>query len=163
MGKRVSRAIITIMQYWVMKSEPSQYAISDLERDGTTVWDGIRNYQVRNFIRDRMQVGDRAYFYHSNCRDIGIVGELEVVGEAIPDTLQFDAKSYYFDPSSTKQDPRWLAVPVAHVATFSRVIPRTELITLSALKDSPLIRAGNRLSVVPLTKREYTAIQKLIH
>jgi predicted RNA-binding protein with PUA-like domain len=150
------------MHYWVMKSEPSSYSIADLERDRETQWDGVRNYQVRNFMRDHMKMGDKAYLYHSSCDAVGIVGEMEVVGEAVPDTLQFIKKSDYYDAKSTKLNPRWLAVTVAHRATYDKLITRSELMELPALKDSPLIKAENRLSIIPLTKGEFQAIQKLI-
>jgi predicted RNA-binding protein with PUA-like domain len=145
-----------------MKSEPSSYSISDLERDRKTLWNGVRNYQVRNFMRDLMKGGDKAYFYHSSCDEIGIVGEMKVVGEAVPDALQFSKESEYFDPKSIQSNPQWLAVTVAHRATYDKIITRAELIAVPALKDSPLIKAGNRLSIIPLTKAEFEAIQKLI-
>lgn len=145
-----------------MKSEPSSYSVTDLERDGTTLWDGVRNYQVRNFMRDQMKEGDVAFLYHSSCEAVGIVGEMEVVGEAQPDPLQFDPKSDYFDAKSSMLDPRWLAVKVAYKTTFKHIITRDKLVSLAALKDSPLIKVGNRLSIIPLTHKEYTAIRKLV-
>lgn len=149
------------MNYWLMKSEPDEYGIVELKRDGTSLWEGIRNYQVRNFFRDDMKVGDSALFYHSNTKVPGVVGEMEVVKEAEPDPFQFKPNSKYYDTKSDKNNPRWLAVTVKFRVQYKEVIPLDTLKTLPALVQSPLVQKGNRLSVVPLTKTEYQAIQKL--
>ena len=110
------------MAYWLMKSEPGEYSIDDLERDGQEPWDGIRNYQVRNMIRDDMKVGDRAIFYHSSCKEPGAVGVMEIVSEAYPDPTQFDANDHHFDARSDPADPRWLLRDVKFVRKFERTV-----------------------------------------
>jgi len=144
-----------------MKSEPDEYGITDLKREKTSLWEGIRNYQVRNFFRDDMNMGDKAFFYHSNTSVPGVVGEMEVVEVAVPDPFQFDVSSKYFDAKSDKKSPRWLAPTVAFKKQYKNVISLDELKNIPALAESPLVQKGNRLSVVPLTKAEYQAIQKL--
>ncbi|MEO0406903.1 MAG: EVE domain-containing protein [Cyanobacteria bacterium P01_A01_bin.135] len=141
-----------------MKSEPDVYGIADLQRDGETLWDGVRNYQARNFLR-QMQVGDRAFFYHSNTKPPGVAGLMRVTAAQVVDPTQFDANSPYFDPKSTQEEPRWQTVKVAFEETFS------ELLSLSALRqqfteeDLLILRRGNRLSVVPI---EEPVAEKLI-
>lgn len=144
-----------------MKSEPSEFGIADLEQKGESLWDGIRNYQVRNMIRDVMQVGDRAFFYHSSCKDVGVVGEMEIVGMPVPDPTQFDQKSRYYDPKSPRENPRWLAIPVRHISTWSRTATLAELRANPALKDMTILKAGNRLSITVISKEEYTVIKQL--
>ena len=146
--------------YWLAKSEPTAYSIEDLQKDKATLWDGVRNYQVRNFFRDRMQVGDRVLFYHSNTNEPGVVGEMEVLDTDIVDPTQFDPKDEHYDPKSTKEKPRWLAPKMKFITTFNTCVPLDEIRKLAAMKNSPLVRKGNRLSMVPLTKSEYTAIVK---
>ncbi len=141
-----------------MKSEPSEFSIEHLERTGESLWDGIRNYQVRNMIRDEMQVGDRALFYHSSCKDVGVVGEMEIAGTPVPDPTQFDPKSHYFDSKSPKDNPRWLAIPVRHVSTWSRTVTLAEFRATPALKNMTILKPGNRLSITEITKREYEKI-----
>jgi len=149
------------VKYWVMKSEPSEYSIDDLKRDKKTAWTGIRNYQVRNMIRDVMKVGDKALFYHSSCKDVGVVGEMEVVSEAKPDPTQFNSKSEYYDKRSLKENPLWLAVTIGYKATFSKLVSLARLRTESALKDLIILRKGNRLSITEVTKDEYERIVKI--
>jgi predicted RNA-binding protein with PUA-like domain len=149
-------------RYWLMKSEPSEFSIHDLERKGESLWDGIRNYQVRNQIRDVMQVGDRALFYHSSCKDVGVVGEMEIVGTPVPDPTQFDPNSHYFDPKSPRENPRWLAIPVQHVSTWPRTVTLQELRTNPALAGLTILRAGNRLSITEMSKHEYLDIVKAV-
>jgi predicted RNA-binding protein with PUA-like domain len=137
------------MAYWLMKSEPRVYSIEDLKRENTTIWDGVRNYQARNFLR-QMQVGDLAFFYHSNCNPPGIIGLMEITATNIIDPTQFDSKSIYFDKKSTINNPRWHTVKVQ----FKQIFP--ELISLDTLKNrfSPeellVVKKGNRLSVIPV-------------
>lgn len=143
---------------WLMKSEPDAFSIDDLKacKKGIEPWDGIRNYQARNFMRDSMQVGDRAFFYHSNCKVPGIVGVMEVASEAYPDPTQFDRKSKYFDESSSQEEPRWLLVDVKYVRHTDRVISLTEIKEHAGhLGDFPLIRKGNRLSIMPVTDQQW--------
>lgn len=145
-------------QYWLAKSEPEAYSIYDLKRTKTTLWDGVRNYQVRNFFRDTMQAKDRVLFYHSNTKTPGVVGEMEVVDTHVVDPTQFDVSDEHFDPKSTHDTPRWLAPKMKFVRMFKDVLTLDEMKHMSALQHSPLVRKGNRLSVIPLTKSEYTAL-----
>ncbi|NET37136.1 MAG: EVE domain-containing protein [Cyanothece sp. SIO1E1] len=137
------------MKYWLMKSEPEVYSITDLEQEGETIWDGVRNYQARNFLR-AMQLGDLAFFYHSNTKPPGIVGLMKIVKVDVVDPTQFDAKSKYYDPKSTQEKPRWQTVNTAFVEAF------TEGLTLDALKaaftpdELWVVKRGNRLSVTPV-------------
>ncbi len=148
-------------RYWIMKSEPSEFGITDLEQKGESLWDGIRNYQVRNLIRDVMRVGDRALFYHSSCKEVGVVGEMEIVGAPLPDPTQFDPKSHYYDPKSPRENPRWLAIPVRHISTWPRTVTLAELRANPALKNMTILKAGNRLSITEISKEEYTVIKQL--
>jgi len=144
-----------------MKSEPSEFSIHDLETKDVALWDGIRNYQVRNLIRDTMQVGDRALFYHSSCKEVGVVGEMEVSGAPVPDPTQFDPKSHYYDPKSKRDNPRWLALPVRHIQTWGRMVSLAEIRNNPALKNMTILRPGNRLSITEITKEEYQALSKM--
>lgn len=146
--------------YWLMKSEPSEFSINDLERKGESLWDGIRNYQVRNLIRDTIKVGDKALFYHSSCKEVGVAGEMEIIGTPVPDPTQFDPQSHYYDPKSREDSPRWFAVPVRHVATWGRVVSLAELRATPALRNMTILKAGNRLSITEVTKEEYDTIRK---
>ncbi|MGA1302924.1 MAG: EVE domain-containing protein [Cyanobium sp.] len=144
-----------------MKSEPEAYSIGDLEREGTTLWDGIRNYQARNFMRE-MAVGDRAFFYHSNATPPGIVGLMEVIETGLVDPSQFDPESKYFDPRSNRDAPRWDCVRLRYLRTFP------ELLSLEALRDSfgeeelAVVRRGNRLSILPVNKASALRIYGLL-
>ncbi len=148
-------------RYWLMKSEPSVYSIGDLQRDGSTSWEGVRNYQARNFMRDDMRLGDGVLFYHSNAKPMGIYGVAEVVREAYPDDTAFDPTSRYHDPKSDPAQPTWLMVDVGYVRTF------TAPITLAALKEIPgleammVIRKGSRLSVQPVTPQEWDVVMRI--
>ncbi len=150
------------MNYWLMKSEPNEYSIDDLAREakGYEHWDGVRNYQARNFMR-QMKVGDKIFFYHSNTKVPGIVGIAEVVREAYPDHTQFDPENSHYDPRSRPENPRWDMVDVAFVRKLDRVIPLTELKTRPELADMPLVRKGNRLSVMPVTPEQWDFILSL--
>jgi len=147
------------MRYWLMKCEPAAYTIDDLKRDRTTSWEGVRNYQARNFMRDDMKVGDRAFFYHSNCDEPGIVGIVEVSSPAHPDETQFDRKSSYYDPASSRDNPRWANVEF-------KFLRKTPLVTLDELrKHKPLVsmrvlQRGNRLSITPVEPKEWEFIVK---
>lgn len=149
------------MQYWLLKSEPSEFSIDDLKRVGEQVWDGVRNYQVRNSFRDVMKAGDKALFYHSSCEAVGVVGEMEIVSPAEVDPTQFDKKSKYFDPKSTKDSPRWLGPKVRFVSKFNRLVPLSEIRADERFKDMTLLKRGNRLSAFLITKAEYLTLVKL--
>lgn len=148
------------MNYWLMKSEPDAFSIDDLVKmpDQTEHWDGVRNYQARNLMRDRMKVGDQAFFYHSNCKVPGIVGIMEVVRESYPDHTAFDPQSAYFDPKSDSDKPRWMMVDIKYIRHTERVIPLAELKEQPALANMALVRKGNRLSVMPVTESEWQHI-----
>jgi len=146
------------MQYWLMKSEPDTYSIDDLQSFGVDHWDGIRNYQVRNFFRDQMQVGDQAFFYHSNCKVPGIVGTMEIVSKAYPDHTAFDPSEKYFDSKSDPENPRWLMVDVRYIRHLDRMITLGELRLQKQITDMKLLQRGNRLSVLPLSKKEWQYI-----
>ena len=146
------------MQYWLMKSEPDTYSIDDLQSFGVDHWDGIRNYQVRNFFRDQMQVGDQAFFYHSNCKVPGIVGTMEIASKAYPDHTAFNPSEKYFDSKSDPENPRWLMVDVRYIRHLDRMITLSELRLQKQIADMKLLQRGNRLSVLPLSKKEWQYI-----
>jgi len=146
---------------WLMKSEPDVYGYDDLERDGRTPWDGIRNYQARNFMRDEMKVGDRVLFYHSNTQPPGVAGLAEVVSEPYPDPTQFDPTSRYHDPKSTPEAPRWMLVDVAPQRRLPRLVTLAEIKADPALAELPLVRRGNRLSIMPVGEAEAARIVAL--
>lgn len=146
------------MAYWLMKSEPEAFSIDDLARRKREPWDGVRNYQARNFMRDAMKVGDGVFIYHSNCAVPGIAGVAEVAGDSYPDPTQFDRGSKYHDPASTPEQPRWWLVDVAYVDTLPRVVSLEELRAMPAMEDSPLVRRGNRLSILPITAGQWRAV-----
>lgn len=148
-------------QFWLMKSEPDTFSIDDLKRDKTTKWEGVRNYQARNYMLNDMKVGDQVLFYHSNATPAGIVGLAEVSATAAPDALQFDAKSEYFDPKSTKANPRWHCVQVRYVAKFAKMVTLDILKNEPALQEMFVVRKGSRLSITPVTKSEFDFICKL--
>ena len=149
------------MQYWLMKSEPDTYSIDDLQSFGVDHWDGIRNYQVRNFFRDQMQVGDQAFFYHSNCKEPGIVGTMEIVSKAYSDHTAFDPSEKYFDSKSDPENPRWLMVDVRYIRHLNRMITLAELRQQKQIADMKLLQRGNRLSVLPLSKMEWQYILEM--
>ena len=150
------------MHFWLMKSEPDEFSIDDLAAAPrqSTAWFGVRNYQARNFMRDQMRVGDRAFFYHSSCPEPGIAGICEVSAPAYPDSTQFDRKSPYYDPKSKPEAPRWVNVDVKFVA-------RTRLLSLAELRAQPelahlrTLQRGNRLSITPVDPAEWAFIVKL--
>ena len=149
------------MAYWLMKSEPDAFSIDDLERDGRDMWDGIRNYQARNMMRDEMRVGDKVFFYHSNCKEPGIVGVMKVAGKPYPDPTQFDPESKYYDPKSSEEEPRWMLVDVEFVRKLSRTITLAELKAHPGLDGMILLRRGNRLSIMPVDKAHWALILDL--
>jgi predicted RNA-binding protein with PUA-like domain len=151
------------MAYWLMKSEPSVFGIDDLKAkpQRTSFWDGVRNYQARNFMRDGMKKGDKVFFYHSSCPEPGIVGIATVAREAYPDATAFDAKSPYYDPKSDPQNPIWMGVDVKFVRRFKRVISLEELKQEPRLDGFTLLRRGNRLSVMPVSEEHWNAVLEL--
>lgn len=138
------------MNYWLMKSEPSTYSITDLERDRQTIWDSIRNYQARNFLR-QMQPGDLAFFYHSNSNPPGIVGLMRIVNSGIVDPTQFDVESKYYDAKSSQDAPRWQTVTVEFVEAFNNIITLETLKQNFSSEELTVVRQGNRLSVMPVS------------
>ncbi|MGH8058031.1 MAG: EVE domain-containing protein [Candidatus Entotheonellia bacterium] len=148
-------------RYWLMKSEPGVYSIADLQRDGTTCWDGVRNYQARNFMRDEMRVGEEVFFYHSSAEPMGIYGVARVAREAYPDHTAFDRADKHYDPKSNPANPTWMMVDLGYVGTFA------EPITLATLKDTRglekmlVIQRGSRLSVQPVTPEEWAIVMRL--
>lgn len=137
------------MTYWLMKSEPDAYSIDDLKKDKMEPWDGIRNYQVRNMIRDDMAIGDEVLFYHSSCKVPGVVGIAKIASAAYPDPVQFDRKSKYYDPKSKQDSPTWLLRDIAFARKLNRIITLAELKDHPALVDFRLTQRGNRLSIFP--------------
>ena len=151
------------MRYWLMKSEPTDFSIDDLEKspNQSIDWYGIRNYQARNFMRDEMSLGDLAFFYNSNCKNPGIVGVMKITKLAYPDQLQFQKNHKYFDPKSNNENPRWLCVDV----TFIKKTPLLELQALrnySELKSMKILQKCNRLSITPVTKNEWDFINLIL-
>ncbi len=147
---------------WLMKSEPDEFSIDDLERRGTEPWSGVRNYQARNFMRDAMQLGDRILFYHSSCAAPGVVGIARVASPPRPDPTQFDPKSAYHDPKSTRESPRWILVDVAFERRLRRPVSLTEIRRHAAnLAGLALLNPGNRLSVMPVEPAHFDLIVSL--
>lgn len=151
------------MNYWLLKSEPDCYSINDLakEKKKTTHWDGVRNYQARNTLRDDIKKGDRVLFYHSSCDPPGIAGTAVVVKEGYPDFTAFDPNEKHYDPKSKQEEPRWFMVDIKLDEVFPDLIPLTDLRDEKVLKDMELLRKGSRLSVQPVRKKEFDHILKL--
>jgi len=148
-------------RFWLMKSEPETFGFDDLVRDGRTMWDGVRNYQARNLLRDEVGEGDRVLFYHSSADPPGVAGVAEVVRAAYPDPTQFDPEDPHHDPESGRADPRWVAVDLAPVQKLKRFVGLPELRANPRLKDLALLRRGNRLSVQPVTAAEFREVLKM--
>ncbi len=150
------------MNYWLMKSEPDEASILDLQRAGTLPWTGVRNYQARNFMRDDMRLGDGVLFYHSSCPEPGIAGLAEVCSAAYPDATQFDPESHYYDPKSKPEAPRWVHVDVRWRET-------TRLLSLKEMREAPelasmrVLERGSRLSITPVAPAEWQAVLKRLH
>tara|TARA_Y100001978_G_scaffold92758_1_gene83068 strand:- start:90 stop:551 length:462 start_codon:yes stop_codon:yes gene_type:complete len=138
--------------YWLMKSEPNAYSIETLEKEKETIWDGIRNYQARNFMRE-MQIGDQAFFYHSNCKPPGIVGLMEIVTTNIIDPTQFDQNSKYYDSKSSQSNPRWDCVKVKFLFKSKEIISLQELRLIFNEEELLVVKKGNRLSILPVLKK----------
>lgn len=152
------------MNYWLLKTEPETFGIADLEKSPhcITPWEGVRNYQARNFLRDQIKKGDLAFFYHSSCKEPGIIGIVEVVSESYPDTSALDPSSDYYDPKSTQENPRWYVVDVQLINKFKHIIKLTELRKLEPLKNMVLLQRGNRLSITPVSRDEWNYILTLV-
>lgn len=150
------------MAYWLMKTEPEECSIDDLaaQPDRAFVWEGVRNYQARNFLR-QMEEGDEVLIYHSSCKLIGVAGLACIARAAYPDPAQFDSDSPYVDPKSPGDNPRWDAVDVRFVRRFAQVLSLDALKAVPALAELPLVRKGNRLSVMPVSKAEWQAVLRL--
>ncbi len=146
--------------YWLMKSEPDVFGIDDLKKRGAKgePWDGVRNYQARNFMRDDMKKGDLVLFYHSNAKPPGVAGIAEVIKEAFPDHTSWDKKSKYFDEKSTKENPRWFMVQVKFIEKFKNLVPLDELKKHKKLEKMRLLQKGSRLSIIPVSKDEFEYI-----
>lgn len=145
------------MQYWLFKSEPDAFSIDDLaaKPEQTEHWDGIRNYQARNFLRDQVKLGDQVFFYHSSCKNVGIVGVAEVVRESYPDHTQFDPSSNYYDPKSSPENPRWVMVDIRLKKKFAQILPLQAIKAMPDITEIGLIRKGHRLSIMPVEPAEW--------
>ena len=150
------------MAYWLMKSEPTCFSIDDLKKVKQEPWDGVRNYQVRNMMRDQMKLGDLAFFYHSSCKIPGISGIMEIVKTSYPDFTAWDPDGDHYDPKSTPDNPRWYMVDVKFKQKFNDVISLQTLKANPALMNLPILKKGNRLSIVPVSSTEWDAILTMV-
>lgn len=148
------------MKYWLMKSEPDAFSIDDLKAVSQEPWDGVRNYEARNFMRDQMRPGDQVLFYHSNAKPPGVVGIAEVASDSYPDPTQYDEESKYFDPKSTDEKPRWYLVDLQYVKHLPRQVSLQEIRDNAALEDIMLVKRS-RLSVIPLKLEEFEEIVRM--
>ena len=150
-------------KYWIVKTEPGEFSIDDLAKakNQTAHWDGVRNYQARNFLRDEMKTGDKVLFYHSNTEPNAIVGICEVVKEGYPDFTAFDSKDKHFDPKSKKDSPTWFMVDIKLVKKLKKEVTLAEIKANKKLQKMRLVQPGNRLSVMPVEKSEYDEILKM--
>ncbi len=149
------------MRYWLMKSEPDVFSIDALAAKKSALWDGVRNYQARNFMMNDMKVGDQVLFYHSSAEPPGVAGLARVAGKAEPDPSQFDKKSEYYDPKATREKPIWYCVKVEFVEKFPELVPLEKLRAHKALKDMLLLKRGQRLSIQPVTDKEFACVQSM--
>ena len=150
------------MAYWLFKTEPDAFGIDDLmsRPQQTEPWDGVRNYQARNFLRDQIHKGDKVFIYHSSCKNVGIAGVAEVVVSGYPDTTQFDPEAKYYDPKSSPDNPRWYRVDVKFVEKFSQVLPLSTIKSLPDITELGLVKKGHRLSIMPVTDNEWETLYK---
>lgn len=151
------------MKYWLLKSEPDAFSIDDLQSAPNKIhcWDGVRNYQARNFMRDKMQLGDLAFFYHSSCKVPGIVGIVKITSDYYPDNSALDPESKYYDPKSKLAQSRWGMRDVKFVEKFTQIIELRDLKNNENLQDMLILRPGNRLSITPVTAKQWHAILKM--
>lgn len=147
--------------YWLMKSEPDVFSIDQLKKDKKSLWDGVRNYQARNFMMNEMKAGDQVLFYHSNAKPPGVAGVAKISKEAVPDPTQFNKKSEYFDQKATEEKPRWFCVEVAFGKKFKNYVPLDELRDKKGLEEMLVIKKGQRLSIQPLTKKQFDIVCKM--
>jgi predicted RNA-binding protein with PUA-like domain len=148
-------------RHWLVKTEPTTYSMADLQRDGRTGWEGVRNYQARNFMRDEMKPGDRVLIYHSSADPTGVAGLARVRAAGVPDPSQFNRRSEAFDPASTRESPRWFMAELEFERLFDRVVTLDQLRAEPSLAGMGVLRRGNRLSVMPVTPEEYRAVVAL--
>lgn len=148
------------MNYWLMKTEPDCYSIDDLKRQKVGTWDGVRNFQARNFIKE-MKVGDQVFIYHSSAKTIGIVGLAEVARDAYPDKTAFDKKAEHFDPKSKKDKPTWFVVDLKFVKKFESCFELSDIKKVPSLHTMKILQKGSRLSVTPVSKKEFDTIIKI--
>lgn len=144
--------------YWLVKSEPNAYSIDDLVEDKQTYWDGVRNYQARNFMRDDMKVGDKVLFYHSNAKPTGVVGVCEVIKEGYPDFTAFDPEAKHFDPKSKNDSSTWMMIDIRLIKKLKRIVTLEEIKENPKLQNMKLVERGNRLSVMPVKENEFNMI-----
>ena len=147
--------------YWLLKSEPTSYSIDHLQKDKTTFWNGVRNYQARNLLRDSIKVGDGVLFYHSNAEPPGVVGIAKVIKSGYPDPTAFDPKSKYFDPKASRDNPIWFMVDIAFIARFKNFVDLELLRHAPGLEKMMVLKRGSRLSVQPVSPKEFEIVQKL--
>jgi predicted RNA-binding protein with PUA-like domain len=150
------------MNYWLFKSEPDDYSLLDLKNDknSTVRWDGIRNYQARNLLRDEIKVGDQVLFYHSSCKNIGVAGTAKVVSSPYPDPLQFNPESKYYDPKSKPESPRWVSLDIQYQQECIKFVPLALIKATKTLEEMVLVKRG-RLSIQPVTESEWNIIMKM--
>lgn len=149
------------MRYWLVKSEPSEYSIHDLERDGETEWTGVRNYLARNYMRDEMEPGDPVLYYHSRTDPLGIYGVARVASEAHPDSVQFEVGHSYHDPDSDPDDPTWWCVDLEHVETFEEPVTRDAMKERPELEEMKVLQRGVRYSVMPVVEEEFEVVREM--
>lgn len=148
-------------KYWLMKSEPDVYSIDKLKKEKSTLWDGVRNYQARNFMMNDMKKGDHVLFYHSNAKPPGVAGVAKISKEAVADPSQFKKNGEYFDPKASKENPRWYCVEVAYDKKFNDLVPLDDLREKKGLEEMLVIKRGQRLSIQPLTKKQFDIVCKM--
>ena len=150
------------MGFWLFKTEPDAFSIDDLAARPqlTEPWDGVRNYQARNFLRDKVQLGDKVFIYHSSCKQVGIAGVAEVVKAGYPDTEQFNPESKYYDPKASIDAPRWYRVDVKFVEKFNTVLPLKIIKSLPEVTEVGLVKKGHRLSIMPVEENEWHALYR---
>lgn len=146
------------MAYWLFKTEPDTFSIDTLRTQKVSCWEGVRNYQARNMMRDQIKMGDLVLIYHSSCKKVGVAGIAKVVREAYSDHFSFDPESDYYDPKSTPDSPRWVMVDIEFVRKTERLIPLSVMKAMPELENMPLVKKGNRLSIMPVSEQEWSAI-----
>ena len=150
------------LKYWLMKTEPDVFSLDDLKAAGTEPWDGVRNYQARNLMRDQMEIGDRIFIYHSRAKPMGIVGEARVASKAYPDPTQFNPEEKYYDPKADPANPRWVLVDVEYVRHYPEMITLAQLKEIPELGDMMLVQKGSRLSIQPVSEAEWKLIESMV-